>query len=1026
MDFFHRPLPDIPLPNDIATRYDPTSATGLRINASMIAPTGFESHVRELLDQMDGWGVYMPISIPFTGPLDIQSILDGHRDVDYDTSNDVVYLIDVDPDSPDFGDLQHLDVGEGNYPVVLERPDLYWKNDPRGWTLSILFDEADEDLNGNGRLDPGEDTDADGVLDVPNYLPGMNPAREDLAARADALMSFYERETNTLIVRPLMPLRERTTYAVIISRRLLDEDGNPVGSPFAFVNHAAQTEALSPLLELADSGRLPTGLGIDDIAFAFTFTTQSLQSDWVAVREGLYGYGVQSHLAEEFPAEIGEILPLRDPAVFGDMTNARILYQEQWMQALRFVAMELFGIDEDSRQLQAIEQAQRYIDYHIIGSYESPQLFMREDAEGNTLGYNDQSWPPDLSVRPAPARSETVYFWLTVPRREISPRGNNEPAPICILGHGYGSNRLEGIIFSGYFAEHGIATLSVDSVSHGLDLDEGDTESVAGLIDLFGLGPFLDAMLLHRARDLNNDGSIDSGADFWTAYLFHTRDVVRQSLLDYVQFVRILRTFDGETRWAFDLNGDGEDDLAGDFDGDGYIDIGPDAVVAAAGASLGGIMSALLGAVEPEIDVIVPIAGGGGLSDVGLRSINGGVPEGVILPIMGPLYAGTLDPDTGELYIEAIVSDVNRARRHGIASVSGVEIGDTMVLVNLDNDELGCGYIAENGTVRAGVASDRGDRHRLDFYAGNALVNGEVCIVAEGAQLRFRVDTIGDGFDEGYEFSYQGEVTTAGTPLFALNEGLGIERATPGLRRFLSLGQMVLDGADPAVYARHYMLEPLVYPHMGESTSTHALIVTTNGDMNVPAGTGVSFGRAAGYIDFLNTDDRYGVPANQVLLDTFTVEAVHTFRRYVVANTGEGSHIDIENFSQTTDLWGENVPRLDPPLHLFFSTGPDGGDLGGISGAIFPLPVPEGQHGFAFPGDMSDWVIRDCREACEAEEGCGCDDLQPFDVGYFMFNMLGRYMATGGTELPIGLCNSSNDCDYKLPVPDERPLSELD
>ena len=32
LDFFHRPLPEIPLPNDIATRYDPTSATGRRVS----------------------------------------------------------------------------------------------------------------------------------------------------------------------------------------------------------------------------------------------------------------------------------------------------------------------------------------------------------------------------------------------------------------------------------------------------------------------------------------------------------------------------------------------------------------------------------------------------------------------------------------------------------------------------------------------------------------------------------------------------------------------------------------------------------------------------------------------------------------------------------------------------------------------------------------------------------------------------------------------------------------------------------
>ena len=80
MDFLHRPLPEIPLPNDVATRYDPQSPTSRRINASMIAPTRLEREVRTLIDELDGWGVNQQITIPFTGPIDPHSILEGHRD----------------------------------------------------------------------------------------------------------------------------------------------------------------------------------------------------------------------------------------------------------------------------------------------------------------------------------------------------------------------------------------------------------------------------------------------------------------------------------------------------------------------------------------------------------------------------------------------------------------------------------------------------------------------------------------------------------------------------------------------------------------------------------------------------------------------------------------------------------------------------------------------------------------------------------------------------------------------------------
>jgi len=64
-DLLHKPLPEIPFPNDLATRPDPTSRTGLRINASLIAPTQLEKNVRGLLDTLDGFGTFAPITVAF-------------------------------------------------------------------------------------------------------------------------------------------------------------------------------------------------------------------------------------------------------------------------------------------------------------------------------------------------------------------------------------------------------------------------------------------------------------------------------------------------------------------------------------------------------------------------------------------------------------------------------------------------------------------------------------------------------------------------------------------------------------------------------------------------------------------------------------------------------------------------------------------------------------------------------------------------------------------------------------------------
>ncbi|MEK6606808.1 MAG: hypothetical protein AABZ30_04025 [Myxococcota bacterium] len=1015
MDFSHRPLPEIPLPNDIATRFDASSATGRRINASMVAPTSFERSVRRHLDGLDGWGLFQPIAIPFTGALDVASILAGHRDANYDLSNDVVYLVDVDPDSPEFGAARHLDLGNGNYPVVLEDMDGYWKNDPRGFTLSLFFEEADEDVNGNGELDPGEDTDADGTLDFPNYLPGESPARDDLAGRADALMTFYERETHTLIVRPMKPLRERTTYAVVVTRRLLDADGLPVGSPYAFVNHASQTEDLRPLL-----GVMPEGLALGDIAFAFTFTTQTVEAEWIAVREGLYGRGPQKRLGEDFSPDIAELFPLRDGEFFQNLGNRYVLPTEDWSEVFGIVLGQFFGAGEETEAYRLTMEAQRYVDFQVMGSFVSPQLLRRTDDDGVTLGLNEQSWPPDLDRSAAAAHPETMHFWLTVPRKEISPRGEGEPAPVVIMGHGYGSNRIEALQYGAFLARHGFATIAIDNFGHGLVLDGPSELGVRALLAGYGLTPWVEALLKSRAVDLDNDTIADSGGDFWTSYAFHTRDVVRQTMLDYMQLVRLLRGFDGERRMAFDVNGDGVGELAGDFDGDGVVDLGgPGVTFAGVGGSLGGITMSLLGSIEPEMAAVTPISGGGGYTDIGLRSLQGGVREAFHLRLMGPLYVGTIatgdtgDAAPGEMLLETIVTDVNSTATFPIATIPDIEPGDTLLVENLANGERGCGVVAADGTVRAAVESDLGDETRLTLYRGDALELGTAeCETARGAEARTTIETFGK------EIDFQGATFAEGAPLVALQEGLGLRRANPELRRLFSIGQAVMDPADPAVLARHFVHDPLVYPS-GERTHTNALIVTTNGDMNVPASSGVTLGRAAGFIEYLEDDPRYGKPANQVLIDTYTAEAVHTLRRYTNAKTGEGVHIDVENFSQGTDLWGEQVPRLDPPLHLWTDRDRDGNALGGFSGAIFPFPIPEGQHGFPFPGVLPDTARKQCVEAC-AKVDCDCDNIETFDTGAFIFNMLGRYLASGGGEMDIDLCNSRNDCEDFEPPPDPR------
>lgn len=128
-------------------------------------------------------------------------------------------------------------------------------------------------------------------------------------------------------------------------------------------------------------------------------------------------------------------------------------------------------------------------------------------------------------------------------------------------------------------------------------------------------------------------------------------------------------------------------------------------------------------------------------------------------------------------------------------------------------------------------------------------------------------------------------------------------------------------------------------------------------------------------------------------------------------------------------MWGAAEPRLDPPLHAGQGkTDP----LGGVSMAVFPLPQPAGAHVFSIPpGTMTD-TVRDaahcsgaCSDSLPATDLCSCK-APIYDIGSFMFNMVGRWMHNGGASVNLDLCNATNTCADIPAAPEARPASDLD
>ena len=201
-----------------------------------------------------------------------------------------------------------LDASSGNFPRPIHDLGNYYPNDPRVTEQNILLETAEEGAGlAQGNYTPALDTDFDGVLDHPDTLSTLLRPGGGTVHGVDDLLGFYERQTDTLILRPVIPLAEKTQYAVVLTDRLTDTLGRPVRSPFSLVYHPAQETAMGTLKTiLADAGRANyygdiAGSGLSHVAFTWTFTTAPTTEDLRLLRDGFFGQGPFAHLATDWP-----------------------------------------------------------------------------------------------------------------------------------------------------------------------------------------------------------------------------------------------------------------------------------------------------------------------------------------------------------------------------------------------------------------------------------------------------------------------------------------------------------------------------------------------------------------------------------------------------------------------------------------------------------------------------------------------------------------------------------------------------
>ena len=969
VDWDAKPLPDVPFPSDLATRTDVQSPTGLRLNIPTAAATRLETEAREKMNTMTGFGVYAPLSVAFDAPLDLDNLAARHRDDPKRGAeafaDDAVLVIDVTPDSPDYGKPVQLDLGEGRFPMDVPNPDRYFPNDSRSLSPTLVFETYEEDTNGNGVLDWGEDTDNDGVLDHPNLYPLDGDPREDL-------LTFYERESDTLLMRVVRPMREKTTYAVVLTNRLVGEDGAPVRSPWAYVHHLRQTEALRPLEQV-----LPDlGLGLGDVAFAWTFTTGDVTGDLRAARQGLLGEGSLAALDEEFPEGITEAAALHELTD----TPTHTLPIDELLAAL----VEL-GLFEGASADALMANYGAFGSNVVGGAFTTPNFFA--DLDGTQAAWpaaddSDDLWALDAHTSSYQARGERVIFTC------VLPKGVPQPVPVASFGHGYGSSRFDFLGFAWAFNRMGWAACAFDYPGHGPTVDADLEAILVPVLTGKGLVSFYDHLKDSRYRDLDNDGRGDSGGDQWTADAFHTRDMVRQAALDHAQFIDSAMAC-GTGKMSLP---DGGTAVACDWDGDGTADMGgPDVPYYTLGGSLGGINTAVAAAIIDEVEAWAPIVAGGGLVDVAARTEIGGAVEAMHGRLMSPLFVG-YPQDDGSLQIVQVVNSVRDMEQRVVATVPSVPAGGRVVLENLDNGEVREGFIPTDGRFRLGVPADAAgawEKAQLASLPAEGVPEGgpryplpDTAAAGDRLQVTlYDADGVEVAVVDTFESDvlFQGVTYEAGQPLVALAEGLGKVRGSPELRRTAFIFGAVLEAGDPIAYARRLTEDPY------DGTPRNILLVPTPGDTIVSVNAEIALVRGAGWLDDTVVDERYGTTVDRFLIDRRVVQGLEEHGPYTDTN-GASCLFDADDLDNGTD--GTGAPS-DAPLRVTVSTD------AGVSAMRLPYVRTTGTHGFTLP-----------------------EPDQPFDISTFMVMQIASYFQSGGQTLSDDVCLEDASCAWipALPV----------
>jgi len=271
--------------------------------------------------------------------------------------------------------------------------------------------------------------------------------------------------------------------------------------------------------------------------------------------------------------------------------------------------------------------------------------------------------------------------------------------------------------------------------------------------------------------------------------------------------------------------------------------------------------------------------------DVALRSY--GIVEAVTSQLMGPFIfslPASERPNRGDKErieeigsrcapnqrtVRMLVNEGVNDQELELACLDPAELSQnmTVVVTNITSHETRCARTDVDGRFRIAIPTSRNDKLDIQVFGAPDVVGSYGnCVVKRDSPIGRRINTFEQAALKTYPVAdsdrsrcdveagcqqFRDQFYGVGTPIIAPNEGLGVRRQSPDIRRFRDFAQAGLDPADPIVFAPYYMLKPLLDEN-GNRVAPHALLtINTIGDNFVQVASHLNFARASGAIPFL-------------------------------------------------------------------------------------------------------------------------------------------------------------------------------